>query len=143
MRVIDRSALLPYSAHQLFELVRDVESYPAYMDGCVGASILNQDSDTVEARLDIARGGIRQSFSTRNRMQAAQEITLELIEGPFENFRGRWGFQALDESVCKLTLNLEFTLKSSVLGAAASKLLDSVANNLVDAIGLRAQQLYG
>ena len=143
MTVINRSALLPYSANQLFALVCDVESYPAYMEGCVGACILNRDADTVVARLDIARAGIRQSFSTCNRMQAAKEITLELIEGPFERFSGRWGFLALGESACKLSLNLQFSLKSGLLGVAASKLLESVANNLVDAVGLRAKQLYG
>jgi ribosome-associated toxin RatA of RatAB toxin-antitoxin module len=76
MTVINRSALLAYSAHQLFDLVRDVESYPAYMDGCVGAQILRAEEHLLEARLDLARGAIRQSFSTRNRMLAPREITL-------------------------------------------------------------------
>ena len=89
MTVIDRSALLPYSASQLFELVSDVESYPDFMEGCVGAQVLSRDASLVEARLDLARGGIRQSFSTRNRMQVAEKITLELIDGPFDAFAGR------------------------------------------------------
>jgi ribosome-associated toxin RatA of RatAB toxin-antitoxin module len=143
MTIIDRSALLPYSARQLFDLVSDVESYPGYMEGCVGASILSRDEHLVEARLDLARGGIRQSFSTRNRMIGAREITLELIDGPFEYFSGRWDFRALGESACKLSLSLEFTINSTVLGVAASRLFDKVTNNLVDAVGRRARQLYG
>ena len=78
MTIINRSALLPYDAHQLFSLVCDIESYPRYMDGCVGASVLHRDADVIEARLDLARAGIKQSFSTRNRMVSTREITLEL-----------------------------------------------------------------
>ncbi len=143
MTVINRSALLPYSARQLFDLVSDVESYPSFMEGCVGAHVLRSEEDMVEARLDLSRGGIRQSFSTRNRMRAAREITLELLDGPFEKFSGHWNFHALGDSACKLSLYLEFKFNSSLLGAAASRLFDKATNNLVDAVSRRASQLYG
>lgn len=143
MTVINRSALLPYSARQLFDLVSDVESYPSYMEGCVGARILRREDQMLEARLDLARGGINQSFSTRNRMRAAQEITLELLDGPFDYFSGYWDFRALGDSACKLSLYLEFRFSSKLLGVAASRLFEKVTNNLVDAVGRRATQLYG
>jgi len=143
MTVIHRSALLHYSAGQLYELVSNVEAYPEFMEGCVAVSILHREENLLEARLDLARAGIRHSFSTRNRMLAAREITLELIEGPFDYFTGRWDFRALGDTACKLSLDLEFAFRNSLIGAAAARLFDSVANNLVDAIGQRAVQLYG
>lgn len=143
MTVINRSALLPYSARQLFDLVSDVEAYPSYMDGCVGACILRRDDQLLEARLDLARGGINQSFSTRNRMHAAQEISLELLDGPFEYFNGQWSFRALGDSACNMSLYLEFKFSSLLLGVAASRLFEKVTNNLVDAVGRRAGQIYG
>lgn len=143
MTVINRSALLPYRAEQLFDLVNDIEAYPRYLDGCVGAQVLRREDDLIEARLDLARSGIRQSFSTRNRLVAAREITLELIDGPFDTFVGRWDFQALGDAGCKLSLNLEFNMNSSVLGAAAARLFDRVSNNLVDAMCRRADEMYG
>ncbi len=143
MTVINRNALLPFSARQLFDLVSDVESYPVYMEGCVGVTVLRAEEHLVEARLDLARGGITQSFSTRNRMLAPEKITLELIDGPFEYFSGRWDFRALGDSACRMSLNLEFAVSSALLGAAASRLFDRVTNNLVDAVGRRAVQLYG
>ena len=143
MTVINRSALLPYSAMQLFDLVSDVESYPKFMEGCVRASILRREEHLVEARLDLARAGISQSFSTRNRMRCAQEITLELIEGPFEQFSGRWEFLALGESGCKISLRLDFTFRNSLIGAAASRLFDRATGSLVEAVCRRASYLYG
>ncbi len=143
MTLINRSALLPFTAGQLYDLVNDVEAYPQYMDGCVGAEILRRDIDTLEARLDLARGGISQSFCTRNTLVVGERITLELLEGPFEYFGGHWEFLGLGDSACKISLNLEFMINNGLLGAAAAKLFERVTSNLVDAVEQRATQLYG
>ena len=143
MTNINRSALLPYRAQQLFDLVNDIESYPRYMDGCVGAQVLRREEGLVEARLDLSKGGVSQSFTTRNRMVDAEHISLELVEGPFEQFEGRWEFTPLGDAACKVSLGLAFRVNNAVLGAAASKLFDSVTNNLVAAVEKRAKELYG
>ena len=140
---VQRSALLPYAAAQLFELVDDIESYPQYMDGCVGAQVMKREPGRVEARLDLARGGISRSFATRNHLRPPHGIDLELLEGPFESFSGCWRFQPLGESACKVSLNLEFVLNNSVLAAAAARLFESVGNGLVDSLSRRAGQILG
>ena len=35
MTIIDRSALLPFSAEGVFDLVADIEGYPDFLPGCV------------------------------------------------------------------------------------------------------------
>lgn len=143
MTIIERSALLPYQPRQLFDLVNDIEAYPTFMDGCVGAQVLRRDDDIVEARLDLAKSGVSQSFTTRNRVVDARHISLELVEGPFDGFAGSWEFLPLGQAACKISLSLRFTVNNAVLGAAASRLFDSVTNNLVSAVEKRARQLYG
>lgn len=66
LTTIKRSALVMYSAQQMFDLVNDVASYPQYMANCVGAEVLEQSDDAMIARLDLKKGGIRYSFTTRN-----------------------------------------------------------------------------
>ena len=72
-----------------------------------------------------------------------ETITLELLDGPFDYFQGCWVFKALSDAACKVSLDLEFKVNNSVLGVAAGRLFDRVSNNLVDALGRRANQLYG
>ncbi len=96
MTTISRSALLPYSADQVFELINDVSAYPQFMDGCVGAEVLSESDDAMVARLDLSRAGVRQSFTTRNALQRPIEIKLELVDGPFEAFTGRWTLLATE-----------------------------------------------
>ena len=40
MPQISRTALVPYSAEQMYQLVNDVQSYPQFLPGCTGSRIL-------------------------------------------------------------------------------------------------------
>ena len=140
---IARSALLPYARENLFALICDIESYPHYMDGCIGASILSSNSDLVEARLDLSKAGIRQSFTTRNRIIRPEAVTMELVEGPFRSLNGRWAFNALDTDACKVSLDLVFEIDGALANIAAGKLFEGIAGNLVDSLCKRAHHLYG
>ena len=143
MTVIKRSALLPYPAARVYALVNDIESYPLFMDGCVGAEVLRREPGLVEARLKLARAGLEQSFATRNLLREHETIELQLLEGPFDSFSGCWQFLPLGDLACKVSLDLEFKLNNSVLGAAAAKLFDSVTSSLVDSLARRAKKMYG
>lgn len=143
MTVIERSALLPYPADAMYQLVNDIEAYPNYMEGCVGAHIIERTPDCIEARLDLSKGGVRHSFTTRNHLLPPQRIELSLVEGPFESFGGEWTFDALNEQACKVTLRLHFKMAGRLLGFAAKAMFSGVANQLVDALVKRANALYG
>jgi ribosome-associated toxin RatA of RatAB toxin-antitoxin module len=145
---IERSALLPYSAEKLFDLVNDVTRYPHYMDGCVNAIILSQSETSMEARLELRKGGINQSFATRNQLERPHRIVMELLEGPFDTLHGEWSFKTLARDACKVNLLLQFqaqqdSLHQTVAHKAAGKLFESVAGNLVEALCKRANALYG
>lgn len=143
MTEINRSALLPYPSDQVYQLINDVEAYPTYMNGCIGAEVLLQDESMMEARLDLARGGVKYSFITRNRLVAGSAVIMELVEGPFREFEGQWQLLALNERACKVSLHLRFVLDSKVLGAAAKLMFNNMADNLVNAMVIRAKDIYG
>lgn len=142
MTSIHRSALLPFSDMQLYKLVNDVEAYPQYMDGCVGAEVIHTNDRHMEARLDLARGGISQSFTTVNELTPFESIRLNLKDGPFDSFSGVWRFNALAADACKVSLDMEFRLRGGLLSSAAASLLDRVTGNLVDAVVRRATEVY-
>jgi len=140
MTVIERSALLAHPVEQVFDLVADIERYPEFLKGCVGADILKRDDDEVTATLRLSRAGISHGFTTQNRMQRPHRIDLALVDGPFSHFAGHWSFLALGDDACKTTLQLHFELASGIASVAAGKLFDKVALDLVDAIVTRAGQ---
>lgn len=143
MAHINRSALLPFSTEQMYRLVNDVAQYPQYLDGCIKAEVHEQSDVHMRATLELARGGISLVFTTANQLDAPKSIVMNLQNGPFTQFEGRWFFQTLSEDACKVILDLQFELASRVSGLAAKKLFDSVSNNMVDAMVKRAKQIYG
>ena len=143
MTHIARSALLPYSAERLFELVNDIARYPEFLEGCVDATILSRTDDIVEARLELSKHGVRQQFSTRNQLVRPEKIILQLLNGPFEALHGEWHFKALASDACKVSLDLHFEMQQALTQRAAEKMFESVANNLVRSLCQRAAKLYG
>lgn len=143
MSHIHRTALLPYSDAKVFALVNDVAAYPQYMDGCKAAIVHEHTETNMLATLQLERRGIKLEFSTRNIIDAPKSIVLNLEDGPFDSFEGRWFFQHLREDACKVILDLQFSLNNRLLAVAAAKLFDSVANNMVDAMVQRAKVVYG
>ncbi|GGY81985.1 ubiquinone-binding protein [Cellvibrio zantedeschiae] len=140
--IVNRSALVSYSAQQMFDLVNDIEAYPQYMDGCVGAKILKREGDWLEARLDLSRAGVHQSFITRNHLQSPVSMSMTLVDGPFKYLQGGWKFTALAENACKVCFELEFELQNKLIGMAVGKLFESVVNKQVDALCERARKIY-
>ncbi|MGY8816523.1 MAG: type II toxin-antitoxin system RatA family toxin [Pseudomonadales bacterium] len=143
LTAINRTALVVYSAQQMFDLVNDVACYPEYMKNCVGAKILKQDKSFMLARLDLKKGFLQQSFTTHNTLYEPERISMTLDEGPFSKFLGEWSFKALNEDACKVSLDLEFEFNNFSVSLASNQLFTLVANNLVDALACRAKEVYG
>lgn len=139
---VSRSALLPYSAQQMFDLVNDVESYPQFLDGCVGSSVLNQTEHSMDATLELSKKGVQQTFSTRNTLKSPESIKMELLEGPFQSLNGGWTITELGDDGCKLSLELDFESKRGFIMQMIGKFFGEISNRLVDAIIEEAGRRY-
>lgn len=143
MTVISRSALVPYGADKMYALVDDIPSYPRFLPWCRSAEEVSRSVDEVEASLELAKGGVQKSFTTRNRLQKNKMIEMRLVEGPFKHLEGFWRFDALDENACKVSLDIEFEFSSRILSVTLGPVFAQITNSLIDAFLKRAQDLYG
>ncbi|QLC73711.1 type II toxin-antitoxin system RatA family toxin [Pseudomonas sp. LPB0260] len=140
---IHRSALLPYPAQALYDLVNDVASYPQFLPWCSASEVLELSETHMRASLGVAKGALRQRFVTCNTLVAGQSIELNLEEGPFTQLQGRWEFKVLGEKACKISLDLTFDYAGPLVRATLGPLFNQAANTLVDAFCQRAKELYG
>lgn len=143
MTVIRKSALVPYSAEEMYALVADIESYGRFLPWCGGARIHDREPDAVTASIDIAYRGVRKTFTTRNRLIPGRQMELDLLDGPFRHLHGHWRFEPLDEHACKVSLDLNFDFSNRVLQMAVGPVFSSIAGSLVDNFRERAEALYG
>lgn len=143
MPTVNRSALVRHSDQAMFDLVNDFESYPQFLPGCRNARLLERQESYLIGELTLSKGGIQQSFVTRNELHAPHCIELSLIEGPFRRLSGQWLFTSLGENTSKVALELEFEFSNRLIGMAFGRLFNQVAGQLVDAFTKRADVVYG
>ncbi len=143
MPVVEKSALVPFSDQQMFDLVKDVVRYPEFLPWCSGASLISDDGHQICGRIEVSRMGIRQHFSTCNVYEAPGRMSISLIEGPFKSLHGEWRFIALREDACKVVLDMDFEFSGHLINAAFGKVFQQIANTLVDSFCKRAREVYG
>ena len=140
---IHKSALVPYSAAQMFALVNDIDAYHQFLPWCRSSQVLSRGEDELRATIEIAHGSLRKSFTTRNRFQHGKMMEMRLEEGPFRHLEGFWRFDTLGDQACKVSLDLDFEFSSKLVGLAMGPVFSQIANSLVDAFSKRAVQVYG
>mgnify|MGYP000156196782 CR=1 FL=1 len=143
MAVVNRSALVMFSTAQMYNLVNDVASYPEFLPGCVGSRIVSVDGNKIVASVDVAKAGITKTFTTQNTLTANERVDMRLVDGPFKKLEGGWTFLALDESACKVELDLEFEFSNKLAEMAFGKVFKELAANMVNAFTQRAKVVYG
>ena len=142
MPTITRSALVPYSAADMYQLVCDVDSYPQFLPWCDDARLVEQTKTHQLASIAISKHFEQSRFSTRNQLTDNQEIRIELVDGPFQHLVGRWRFTVLDETACKIELKIDFEFSNRLLASAISPAFTRVCDSLVSAFIKRADMVF-
>jgi ribosome-associated toxin RatA of RatAB toxin-antitoxin module len=142
LKVVERSAIVPFSAAQMFELVNDVASYPEFLPWCAAASVEQRSATERIASMSIERGVLRSTFITRNRLQPYTEILMELIDGPFRSLLGQWRFNSIGEQGARVSFRVEFEFRNPLTAIAFNAVFESMCATIVDAFAARAREIY-
>ncbi len=143
MAEVSRSALLMYSADEMYQLVNDVIAYPEFLPGCVDSNVLSSSENSMRASIKVSKAGISQTFTTENRLVDSRSIAMNLVDGPFKHLSGGWTFTALDEQACKVSLDLKFEFSSSLIEIAFGRIFNELVGSMVKSFAARAKVVYG
>lgn len=143
MPQVEKTALVLYSAEQMYALVNDVCAYPEFIDDCQDAKLLESGDSHLRASLQISKGFMSQWFTTENTMVSGREIQISLVDGPFKSLSGSWHFLPLSEEACKIIFHLDFAFSNKIIEGAFGRVFSAVTSNMVDAFTKRARVVYG
>ena len=143
MPEVTRTALVMYSAEQMYQLVNDVARYPEFLPGCVNTTIAEQSDAHMQAEMTLKKGPISQVFSTINAMVPGRSIAMTLSDGPFERLEGEWRFIPMAENACKIEFAMRFEFKSGLIAAAFNPIFSELTLSQIDAFIKRAEAIYG
>jgi len=138
---IQRSALLPYAASEMFALVNNVAKYPEFLPWCDYCTIFEQDNSHMIAEVGIAKAGIKQKFVTHNLLTLNKKIEMNLVSGPFKHLHGIWEFKSLDVRACKVSLDLVFSYSGKLISLSLGPIFNKAADKMLSAFCARAHQI--
>ena len=142
MPEIRRSALMPYPARFMYDVVNDVDSYPDFLPWCGGVETHHVDETSMEASILMRGAGLNHWFKTRNSMRPGESIEMALVEGPFSRLEGLWSFTPVNAEGCKVELVLQYELKQGLASAIIAPAFSRIANTMVGSFCERASELY-
>jgi ribosome-associated toxin RatA of RatAB toxin-antitoxin module len=142
LKVVERSAIVGFSAAQMFALVNDVGRYPEFLPWCDAARVEDVSSTIRIATVNIARGLLKTHFTTQNHLAPDTEILMNLLDGPFRSLTGQWRFEAIGERGSRVSFRVEFEFKNTLMAAAFNAIFETLCGTIVAAFVQRASEIY-
>jgi len=145
MHTVNRQAIVKHESEKMFNLVNAVESYPQFLKWCHDSCVLESKDDRMLAGLTVSLAGIKQKFTTENILKSEDDnyqISLSLVDGPFDKLSGIWKFVPLTSVASKIELHLEFNFKSGILNSTFKRGFGRIAQQLVSDFVNRANYVY-
>jgi ribosome-associated toxin RatA of RatAB toxin-antitoxin module len=138
---VRRSALIPRSAGDTFDLIEQAEHYPSFLPWCSHAIILERTEDVVAARITVKYRGLEFPLATRNLKRRPTWMAVRLVKGPFRQFEGEWRLTELTPGACKIEFDLAYEFDIGLVDRLAGRIFDGIADKIVDAFAQRAERL--
>ncbi len=142
MREMHRSALVPYSTEQMYDLIEQVEHYPEFLPWCTRTQLIERSDAIVSATVEVGFRELHVRVTTRNEKRRPEWMAIHMQDGSFRHFVGEWKLLPLGTLGCRI----DFALRSELALHAerlAGPLIDRAANDMVDAFVRRADVVYG
>ena len=139
---VSRSALLPFSARQMYSIITDVRSYPDFLNWCDSVDVTSESNTEMIAKLTVAYGKLKFAFSTRNTQVECESVSMKLVSGPFSSLDGQWQIQSLSEEACKVSLTMDFNFESAITQGLFGRVFQSVISTQFEAFQQRAKDLH-
>jgi len=138
-----------HSASDMFDLVADMEKYPAFVPLCSALKIRSRTDkgegvSVVIAEMTVAYKMIRQSFTTRDTLDRPNlKILIEYLDGPFSRLQNRWTFRPTDENTCEVEFFIDYEFRSRTLAMLMGAMFDAAFHKFSAAFEKRADEVYG
>jgi len=139
---------VPHTADQMFDLVADVEKYPAFIPWCIALRVLEtgvaDGQGTLTADMIVAYKVFREKFRSRVILDRENKtIDASYLDGPFRSLENHWRFTGQPEGGSVIDFEIDFEFKNFLLQATAQAVFDKAFARMSEAFVKRADEVYG
>jgi|SRR3954470_6013048 coenzyme Q-binding protein COQ10 len=137
-----------HSADEMFDLVADVERYPAFVPLCRAHAIESREkraeTEILMTEMTVAYRVFRETFTSRVTLDRRNgRILVESMDGPLRRLQTRWTFKSRQNGSCDVGFHLSYELASITLALLMGGIFDAAFGRFADAFARRADVVYG
>ena len=137
-----------HTAQQMFDLVRDVETYPSFVPLCTGLRVRKRtetpSGEVIVADMEVGYRAIREKFTSKVTCdEAGRTINVAYVDGPFRRLVNEWRFIDEAEAGSSVEFYIEYEFRSRTLALLMGAVFDRAFRQFADAFEKRADQIYG
>lgn len=134
---------LPWSPEQMFDLVADIRRYPEFLPWVAAVRIRSADDREVVADMSVGFRALRETFTSRVRLDRPQRIDVDYVSGPLKHLRNDWRFDPAEDGSTLLCFSVDFEFRSRLFEKLAGAVFHEAFKRMVAAFEARARTLYG
>ena len=148
MTSMQTTKLVGYPWSDLFNLVLDVKSYPEFVPRCREVRLLSHRTTEpgvtiIVSRMTVGFSVFEVSYANRTTADTAgRRIRIEALDGPLRFLIAVWRFEPRDEDHTQLHFSVNYEFSNPVLAAVASRVLDAMFGEILNAFERRAAHLF-
>jgi coenzyme Q-binding protein COQ10 len=131
-----------FTPEQLFALVSDVESYPAFMPGCLNAHIVGRKERIWRVENVFGFGPLQTRFISIAELDPPHRLDISSHDGPWRDFHMSWQLQPSGTG-CRVSCTSCLEFRSPMMAALAKFSEDEMENGIIAAFEARAKALFG
>jgi len=148
MPTFETTRTVPHSAHQMFDLVADVERYPEFLPLCEALTVRSrkerEEKTLLVADMTVGYKAIRETFTSQVLLKVDDlAIDVKYLDGPFKYLTNEWRFVDREGGGSDVRFFIDYEFKSRMLGALMGAMFDRAFRRFAEAFEKRAREIYG
>ncbi|MQX37724.1 type II toxin-antitoxin system RatA family toxin [Roseospira navarrensis] len=132
---------LPFARPAVYDVIADVERYPAFMPGFKGVRVQGWEDDTLRVVQTVGGGGITRTFLSRARFEPGARIDIVSHDKPFRVLRQTWRFEDAGDRRTRVHLEAEYRLADRLTGPVFERIFPGLLRSGLTAVARRAAHL--
>jgi len=134
--------------NDLYDLVLDIERYPAFVPGCRAVKVYSRAAaaagrTVIVSRMTVGVAGFDVSYASRTTGDAgARRVEVEALDGPLRRLDALWTFEPDGDEWTSVGFCLDYAFDSAILSAVASRAFAAMFGEILAAFERRADRLF-
>jgi coenzyme Q-binding protein COQ10 len=143
MPVIEAAADLPYPVGPLFDLIVDVERYPAFLPWVTAVEVVGREGARTQARVSARHEAFALELRAEMRAIAPLQVDIRAAGWWFARLESRWRLSTLPDGTTRVAHTLDYRLSVPVLSSVARPLVARAVPKVMARFRARADALLG